>query len=216
MKDKFTIEDFLIKIIPGGILLGVLYFLYGTEVNIDIPQGLDVFVTTIFLVFAFLTGEIIQTIAYEFEWLIDIFYKFYRPSQLFLYKNNPVLKNEKIREKIIEYLSPSEKEKKLFDTEYKKLPVFLKRPKQEISQSYFWKLYSNVNNEPIINVFNRNYLYIRAIVFLFAILTLLFLVNDYSQLFYLCIVLFIIFLWRARGMARMLVFKIVILNLKGK
>lgn len=214
MKDKFTLEDFLIKIIPGGILLGVLYFLYGLTINI--PKELDIFTTTIFLVFAFLTGEIIQTIAHEFEWLIDVFYKFYRPSKIFLYKNNPILKNENIRENIIEHLSLSESEKKLFEMEYKNLPVFRKRKKQEISQGYFWKLYSNVYNEPIISVFNRNYLYIRAIVFLFAILTLLFLLNDYIQLFYLCLVLFLIFLWRARGMARTLVFKTVILNLKGK
>jgi hypothetical protein len=59
MKNKFTIEDFLIKIIPGGILLGVLYFLYGSELDIKIPQNLDFFITTIFFVFAFLTGEII-------------------------------------------------------------------------------------------------------------------------------------------------------------
>lgn len=44
MKDKFTTEDFLIKIIPGGILLGILYFLYGNEVHINLPKGLDVFV----------------------------------------------------------------------------------------------------------------------------------------------------------------------------
>ena len=216
MKDKFTIEDFLIKIIPGGILLGVLYFLYGTELNIKIPKELDIFVTTIFFVFAFLTGEIIQTIAHEFEWLIDIFYKFYRPSKIFLYKKNPVIKNEKIRENIIEYLSLPESEKIMFDLEYNKLPIFRKRQKQEISQSYFWKLYSKVSSEPIINVFNRNYLYTRAIVFLFLILSVLFLINNYINLFFLCLVLFLIFLWRARGMARTLVFKTIILNLKGK
>jgi len=216
MKDKFTIEDFLIKIIPGGILLGVLYFLYGTELNIKIPTELDIFVTTIFLVFSFLTGEIIQTIAHEFEWLIDIFYKFYRPSKIFLYKNNPVLKNEKIRESLIEFLNLTEDEKHIFDLEYKELPLLKKRQKQEVSQSCFWKLYSRVSNEPIINVFNRNYLYIRAIVFLFLILSIIFFLNSYIQLFFLCLILFLIFLWRARGMARTLVFKTVILNLKNK
>jgi hypothetical protein len=163
-----------------------------------------------------LAGEVIQTIAHEFEWLINIFFKFYRPSEIFLYQGNPVLKNERLRENIIEYLSIHGKEENLFRTEYKKLPLWQKRQKQEISQNYFWKLYSNVSNEPIINVFNRNYLYVRAIVFLFLILSILFVVNNYSYLFFLCIVLFLIFFWRARGMARTLVFKTVILNLKNE
>ncbi len=214
MKNKFTIEDFLIKIIPGGILLGVLYFLYGNSMSIKIPKELDILYTTIFLVFAFLTGEVIQTIAHEFEWLINIFFKFYRPSEIFLYKNNPILKNEKIRKNIIEYLSIPESQENLFKTEYKELPLWRKRQKQEIPQSYFWELYSNVNDEAIINVFNRNYLYVRAIVFLFLILSILFVINNYTKLFFLCLVLFLIFIWRARGMARTLVFKTVILNLK--
>jgi hypothetical protein len=214
MKDKFTIEDFLIKIIPGGILLVILWFLYGSEISTKLPEKLDIFITTIFFVFAFLTGEIIQTIAHEFERLIDVFYKLYRPSEIFLYKNNPILKNEKIREDIIEYLSLPTNEKELFELEYKRLPIIKKRQKQEISQSYFWKLYSKVGDEPIINVFNRNYLYVRAIVFLFLILSILFIINNFIQLFFVCFFLFLIFLWRARGMARTLVFKTVILNLK--
>lgn len=214
MKDKFTIEDFFIKIIPGGILLGVLYFMYGKSLNIEIQKGLDVLYTTVFLVFSFLIGEIIQTIAHECEWLINIFFKFYKPSEIFLYKDNPVIKNERIREQIMDYLSIPDKEKKFFENEYKELPLWKKRQKQIISQSYFWKLYTNVNDKDIIKVFNRNYLYMRAIVFLFLILSILFLLKEQNVLFATSILLFLIFLWRARGMARTLVFKTVILNLK--
>jgi len=214
MKDKFTIEDFVIKIIPGGILLGVLYFMYGKSLNIEIKKGLDVLYTTVFLVFSFLIGEIIQTIAHEFEWLINIFFKYYKPSEIFLYKNNPVIKNERIRKQIIDHLSIPDKEKELFENEYKELPLWKKRKKQIISQSYFWKLYTNVNDKDIIKVFNRNYLYMRAIVFLFLILSILFLIKEQNALFATSILLFLIFLWRARGMARALVFKTVMLNLK--
>jgi len=215
MKDKFTIEDFLIKIIPGGILLGALYFIYGTSISLELPKGLDILSTTIFLVFSFLTGEVIQTIAHEFEWIINIFFRFYKPSEIFLYQDNPILKNEKIRKDIINYLAIPENENNVFEKSYKKLPIFRKRQKQDISQSYFWKLYSNVNDEAIINTFNRNYLYVRAIVFLFLTLSILFILNNHTDLFYLCLLLFIVFLWRARGMARTLVFKTVLLNLKN-
>ena len=214
MKDKFTIEDFFIKIIPGGILLGVLYFMYGKSLNIEIQKGLDILYTTVFLVFSLLIGEIIQTIAHEFEWLINIFFKFYKPSEVFLYKDNPVIKNERIRKQIMDYLSIPDKEKELFKNEYKELPLCKKRQKQIISQSYFWKLYTNVNDKDIIKVFNRNYLYMRAIVFLFLILSILFLIKEQNTLFATSILFFLIFLWRARGMARTLVFKTVILNLK--
>lgn len=216
MTEKFTLEDLFIKIIPGGVLIGVLYFLYSDQIDLKIENGLDFFYTFLFFTFSFLAGEVIQTIAHELEWLIFSFFKFYKPSEAFLYKENPVLKNDHIRQRLFEHLSLDSNEQNHFNKTYKELPFFWwKREKQNKAQSLFWKLYSEVSAESEIKTFNRNYLFVRAITFLSLGIGVLFFVKDNKELAITAIILFILFLWRARGMARTLVFKTVILNLKS-
>ena len=117
-------------------------------------------------------------------------------------------------EKILNQLSLTKEPASVFDNSYKKLPVLFNRKSQTISQSYFWEIYTMVNHEDEIKAFNRNYLLIRGITFGMLIISTLYLINhEYSQLA-VSIVLFLLFLWRARGMARMLVFKSVMIYLK--
>jgi len=183
----------------------------------NIEQGLDFFYTFLFFTFSFLAGEVIQTIAHELEWIIFSFFKFYKPSEVFLYKGNPVLKNNHIRERIINHLSLSTEEQDYFNKEYKDLPLlWWKRRKQYKSQSLFWELYTNVSTESEIKTFNRNYLLVRAITFSLIVTSIVFYFNDSMHLFISAIILFILFLWRARGMARTLVFKTIMLNLKNQ
>ena len=160
MTEKFTLEDLLIKIIPGGVLIGVLYFLFSDQIYLKIEKGLDFFYTFLFFTFSFLAGEVIQTIAHELEWIIYSFFKFYKPSEVFLYKENPVLKNEHIRQRLINHIELEPSEIETFEKTYKELPIlWWKREKQKKTQSIFWKLYSEVSSETEIKVFNRNFLF---------------------------------------------------------
>jgi len=215
MTEKFSLEDLFMKIIPGGILIGILFFLYGDSTDINLVKGLDFFYTFLFFTFSFLTGEVLQTIAHELEWIIYSFFKFYKPSEIFLYKNNPVVKSERIRQEIVIFLTLPPHDIELFNTEYKELPiVWWKRRKQDESQSSFWKLYTNVSGDNEIKIFNRSFLFVRAIVTLLIIVSVLFYFEDKMMFMSISIALFFLFLWRARGMARTLVFKTVMLNLK--
>ncbi len=214
MKDKFTIEDLFMKIIPGGVMLGMLYFTFGEKLTISLEKGLDFFYTFMFFTFSYLLGEIIQTISHELEWMVFSFFKFYKPSEIFLYKENPVLKNELIRSQILKVLEiPSESE---FNISYKSLPLFRKRQKQKKAQSFFWQLYSNISDLEELKTFNRNYLLVRAILVVCLSSAIIFFIEENRILMYVSSSLWLFFLWRARGMARTLVFKTVLLNLKNK
>lgn len=217
MTEKFTIEDLFIKIIPGGTLVGLLYIVYGDQLSIDFTKGLDFFYTFLFFTFSFLAGEIIQTIAHELEFLINAFFKLNKPSQVFLYRENPVLKNENIRLQAIEHLSIDSDALNDYNKSYKELHWFKKDKKAKNKcQSYFWKIYTNVSNENEIKIFNRNYLLIRGITVVCLVAVVIFSLEGSYVLLICSIVLFLMFLWRTRGMARTLVFKTVLLNLKKK
>jgi len=194
-------------------MLVVLYLVFGKKLNLNLDKNLDFLYTFIFFTFSYLFGEIIQTIAHELEWIIFSFFKFYKPSEIFLYKDNPVLKNENIRSKLFKHLDLS------LDTDYiegyKTLPiVWWKREKQQRSQSFFWQLYTNVSDSDELKTFNRSYVQIRAILIVFCSSAIIFYLTDKNELAHTCIILWLICLWRARGMARNLVFKTVMLNLK--
>jgi len=217
MTENFTLEDLFIKIIPGGVVVGVLYFVYGDKLDYKIVQGVDFLYTFLFFTFSFLTGEIIQTIAHELEFIINIFFKFNKPSEVFLYKNNPVLDNENIRLQIIQFLKSDEDNLDGFENTYNELKWFrMNKELQNKSQGYFWKIYTNVSNENEVKIFNRGYLLTRGLTIVSLMLIVIFSVEkNIFFILYSCI-LFLMFLWRTRGMARTLVFKTVLLNLKNK
>ena len=86
MTEKISLEDVFIKIIPGGVIIGVIFYFYGDQIDIKVIKGFDFLYTFTFIVFSYLVGEIIQTISHELEWMINIFFKFYRPSEIFYIK----------------------------------------------------------------------------------------------------------------------------------
>ncbi|MBU1782963.1 hypothetical protein KKA77_00025 [Patescibacteria group bacterium] len=216
MTDKFTIEDLMIRIMPGGFLLAIIFFVFHDKIQINFIDSLDFFYTFMFFCSAFIVGEFLQTIAHETEWFIDIFFKFRRPSEIFLYKNNPVLKSAHKRKEAIEKLNLSDEELKIFDKEYSELSVlWWKKEKKndEISQSLFWRLYSQVSGSEEIKISNSNYLFTRVIMLEFLLISIL-LYNKNFTLSILSMIILLVFLWRSRGVARGLVFKTVLLNLK--
>lgn len=218
MIDKFTLEDLLIKIMPGGILICVLCFLYVPQILSSMPSNLDFLCTFIFITFSYLAGELIQTVAHLVERsMIYIFFKFYQPSEVFLYRDNPVIEDEKLREEILKYLTVNAKDRNEFNQAYKDLPWY--NPKKHTNsqcQGVFRKLYSKVRENPEIKMFNRGYLMIRGMTFLFYVLIILFFMNCYKIYGYISISLFLVLWWRARGMAQTLVFNVVTFNLKDQ
>lgn len=214
MTEKFSLDDLFMKVIPGGILIGVLYFLYFNTSTTQLQKGLDFFYTFLFFTFSYLAGEIIQTVAHQLEFLINIFFKFYKPSHIFLYKKNPIFKNEKTRDELISKLNLDPNEQSQFSKDYKDIHWFFRREKTSISQAYFGKLYHKYSNDPEIKIFNRGYLLVRGVITISITTSILFYIEDKITLMYCSIGLFFLFLWRGRGMARTLVYKTVMLNLK--
>lgn len=219
MNDKFSIEELMMRVLPGGFLLAFVFFQFGYGEQINLDQNLDFLYTFLFFCSSFIVGELLQTVAHEIEWIIDIFFKLRRPSEVFLYKNNPILKNNYKRSEIMQQLVLKEDEAKIFDKDYSALSIFWwKKDKnsEELSQSIFWKLYSRVSDINEIKTVNRNYLFVRVIMIEFLLIAvLLFFTKNYSWA--ITSTLFcLIFLWRSRGVARGIVFKTVLLSLKDK
>lgn len=219
MSDKFSIEDLMIKIMPGGFFIAVVYFLFRDKISLTLVDNLDFLYTFLFFCSAFIVGEILQTVAHLNDWIIDLFFKRRRPSNIFLYKNNPVLKSKEKRLELIDTLSLNPEDVIGFDKDYKELSFWKKKGDKKydnISQSIFWKLYSNVSDGEEIKSSNRNYLFVRGITIELIIISAILLICKNYYFFVGTSVLSIIFLWRARGLARGLVFKTVLLNLKNK
>jgi hypothetical protein len=218
MIDKFSIEDLLIKIMPGGFLLTALYFLFRNEVQFSPVENLDFFYAFLFFCSAYIVGELLQTITHEIEWTIDIFFKFRRPSEVFLYKNNPIIESEYARDELMEKLKLDGLEVEIFNQRYKTLSYWWWKKNKEndgISQGIFWKLYSQVSQTDEIKISNRNYLFVRVMMLEFLILGIIVIFDKNFYLSILSFLLCIIFLWRSRGVAKGLVFKVALLNLKN-
>ena len=216
MLQKFSIEEILIRIMPGGFFLTIVYLIYGNVLNVNIQANLDFFYTFIFFCASYITGEILQTISHELEWIINLFFKLRKPSEIFLYKNNPVIKSDKTREEIIGLIKFSNEE--IVSKDYKEVSCnkWSKQNKEEkeISQSVFWKLYTQVSDTEEIKKVNSGYLFSRVITLIFLIISIMLFIKNINIYFLISVILFFIFLWRTRGYARGVVFKTVLLNLK--
>ncbi len=201
---------------PGGLLLATLFFIYGDSITPLLDAKLDVFYTFLFFCCAFITGEILQIVSHELEFVIDLFFRCRRPSQVFLYKDNPVVKNEQNRLAIIDRLNLSEEYDTIIKSDYSDMPIFIGRSKKDnsISQGIFWKLYANVSNSDEVKIANRSYLFARVIMVDFMIISIVLFINNNVYLGGVSVAVFLLFLWRSRGIARGLVFKTVMLNLK--
>ncbi len=217
MTNKFTIDDLIIKIMPGGFFLTIVFIIYSEKIQLNLNNDLDFLYTFLFFCSAFIIGELLQTLAHELEWIIDLFFKFRRPSKVFLYKNNPILKNEYKRKELLKELKLNDEEEQIFNKNYSKLSIlWWKKQKNNdnLSQNIFWKMYSKVSDLEEIKISNRNYLFVRVIIIEFLIIGILFFLNNNNYWGLISMIIFFIFLWRGRGMARGLVFKTVLLNLK--
>lgn len=216
MTNKFTIEDLLIRIMPGGFFLAILFLIYGSNIQLNLVDDLDFLYTFLFFCSAFIVGELLQTLAHELEFVVDIFFKFRRPSEIFLYKENPVTKNEYTRKNLIRHLNLSKDEVKIFKKSYNELSAWKKnKDNDKLSQNYFWKIYSQVSNSDEMKISNINYLFIRVITIEFLLISgILFFVEKNIYCGIISFIIFLIFLWRSRGLARGLVFKTILLNLK--
>jgi hypothetical protein len=89
------------------------------------------------------------------------------------------------------------------------MPLICKKDNdiRKVPQRYFWKIWPNVETNEIIRQSNINYLFARVMVIDFFIIFLILFFNNYLALSLLSFLLFIVFLWRARGLAKGLVFK---------
>lgn len=216
--DKFSLDELMIRVMPGGFLLTAIFFVFDSQVQVNLSDNLDFLYTFIFFCLAFILGELLQTIAHEIEWIIDVFFKFRRPSEVFLYKNNPILNNEHKRNELLSFLNLTKEELGKFQKDYSNLPALpwqKTKADDSLSQSIFWRIYFQVNSSEEIRSSNRNYLFNRVIMTTFLMLNTLLIFSAVN--FYLIVIsllVFFVFLWRSRGLARGLVFKTVLMNLR--
>lgn len=217
MENKFPIDELAIRIFPGGFLLAVIFLVFSESAYTDLDSNLDFLYTFLFFCAAFISGELLQTLAHEFEWLIDIFFKFRRPSGVFLYRQNPVIGNNQ-RDKLMNLLSTSGFELKTFNKKYSDLSILFKRNRNDnaLSQSIFWELYSKVSGLEEMRIANRSYLFVRVMLVEFLLLGGLFLFSGKIHFGAFFLAISALFLWRGRGTAKGLVFKTVLLSLRDK
>lgn len=218
MLDKFSIDELMIKVMPWGFFLWILIFLFWDTISFQLDEKLDFFYTFVFFCIAFITWEILQTIAHEIESIVDVFFKFLRPSEIFLYKGNPII-SDKRRWLIIEKLNISQNELQEINKSYKDIP-FLRKGKQfqswiSLSQHYFWELYSQARGSEEIKIVNRSYLFVRVMMTTFFLLSLIAVLACHSILSILFWLLSLIFLWRSRWCAKNLVFNTILFSLKN-
>lgn len=218
MIEKFSIDELIIKIMPWGFFLWILIFLFWNTLSFQLDEKLDFFYTFIFFCVAFIAWEVIQTITHEIEGIIDVFFKFQRPSEIFLYKENPIISNKR-RDLIITKLNIPEQELQFINKSYKDISFWRKHKLIQswvkISQHYFWELYSKVRLSDEIKIVNRNYLFVRVMMTSFLLLFLITMFTCHTLLSALFWLLFFIFLWRSRGCAKGLVFNTVLLSLNN-
>jgi hypothetical protein len=212
--EKITIEDLLIRVLPGGFLVVLAFFVSHIESTLNVK--LDFLYSFFFICVAFIVGEVLQTVAHSMEFFVNIFFKGYKPSEIFLYKNNPVLFGENSRQKLFSSLELSDEEKKIFDKEYKSIPLISgkKSKARQISQSYFWKLYAKVEDDEKIRRSNVNYLFTRVIVVDFLVAFIYLMLSGFLNYGIVALLIFLVFMWRTRGLARGLVFKSVSIYIK--
>lgn len=211
---KITWEDLLIRVLPGGFLVAIIFFISNFQLKLN--NKFDFLYSFLFFCVAFIAGEVLQTISHILEFIVNVFFKGYKPSEVFLYKNNPILPNENIRQRLLVSLNLSDEDKNVFEKEYKQRSFICKKKDKakEISQGYFWKIYTAVEDNEIIKKSNINYLFLRVIMIDFLIVSVYLMLSGFGRYGLLAFMIFLILLWRARGLARGLVLKTALIYLK--
>lgn len=212
MVEKFSLNDLFMRIMPGGTCLGTIVLICHYNFNIQLIKELEFIYVFMFFTFSYVIGEILQTISHEIEHFTMIFFKFYLPSEIFLYKNNPILKENIKLQKVIELVDLTDQEKEIIEgIDYKKLSLFSKRNNfmeaKNINQRCFLQMYHDVRDK--VTDFNRGYLFVRCMTCMFLFVSVILLFCNYYEYSMIIFAVFLLFMWRLRGMARTLVFKVI-------
>jgi len=213
MVEKFSLDDLFMRIMPGGIFLGTIILIYYSSGDVKYVKELNFLYVFMFFTISYVVGELLQTIAHKLDHCLMVFYKFYMPSEIFLYKNNPVIKDDIKLEELIKVCDLTEEEKEIINNiDYEALFWFKSRisiqTAQKISRRCFWKMYHNVDES--VQVFNRGYLFVRCLTCMFLMIFLILLFYKQYEFCLFSFIMFSILLYRLRGMSRMLVFKVVL------
>ena len=123
-----------------------------------------------------------------------------------------------IRGQLIKKFNLTDKEKELFEKKYSSIPLIC--PKKSIirqcSQDQFWRIYANVEEVGSIRRANVSYLFTRVMIIVFLISCLYLFSNHLILYSTISLAIMTIFIWRAKGIARGLVFKTSLIYLKGE
>lgn len=226
MFEKISYNNALIIFIPGWFILSVfiiIFYLKFPNSNLNLPDY-DLLLSFMFFALSLTIWEILQTFARWLDKIINIFFKWYRPSEIFLLKDNPII-NEFNRLKFLKLI----KLKKVHTIKlinYKKIKIIswvtVKNDNfSKLSQWIFWEYYWKLDwNQKIINT-NARYLFTRVMFVVFWFLWFLFLFIDikwFSKeiniLWSISFFISFLFIYRARWNAKGLINDLVILTIK--
>jgi len=212
--DKFSIDEYMVKIMPWWALILILCLFFWSNAPIQFWWEYDVLYAFVFICLSYIAWEILQTVSHLLDFVINVWFKFRKPTEVFLYKENPVLKNEHKRKEILEALKVGEEIEEILNIEYKDLNWLkfwkISKKNNAILQSFFWTIYTSVKNNPEIKQWHINYLFLRAIILDCLVLSILSFYYGYPALAWISLIVLIILFWRARWLARWSVFNAVL------
>ena len=214
MSDKFSIDEYMVKIMPWWALILILCLFFWEDVPVEFWWEYDVLYAFVFVCLSYIAWEIIQTLSHLLDFVINVWFKFRKPTEIFLYKKNPVIKNEHKRKELLSALKIEKEIEEILDVEYASLNWLkfrkISKKNNDVLQSYYWTIYTSVKNNPEIKQWHTNYLFIRATMFDCLVLSILSFSYWYHELGWTSLIIRLILFWRIRWLARWLVFNAVL------
>lgn len=229
MFDKFSYQNLIITLIPGGFFISVLILTLPQifpQFSTKLPEQ-DFLLTFMFLAISLAAGEAIQTLGHSMEALIDfIFFKGYRPSEIFLLPGNPILGEHQLQQVLEQNVYNANRH---FLTEYSKVSRWkrLMNGKEHFaaqSQQVFRLHYTKNAQSERVQDANARYLFVRGM-FVVCLITagwfcyIAFLrvepnVRIWHVLALTSAFFALLFLYRARGYGKGLVCEVAYLSTK--
>lgn len=166
MENSFSRDDFMMKILPWWFFLWFLILFWEVNITFENPENYDFLFSFIFICFSFITWEILQILSHTdfFEFLaIKSWFRNRLPSEVFLYKNNPVISNED-RDKIVKKLKIKKDIPIDLEYHYNNIPYERVKTKNYnvYNQKIFRIIYTPIKNTETIKKSNIYYLFLRS------------------------------------------------------
>ena len=76
MSDKFSIDEYMVKIMPWWALILILCLFFWEDVPVEFWWEYDVLYAFVFVCLSYIAWEIIQTLSHLLDFVINVWFKF--------------------------------------------------------------------------------------------------------------------------------------------